>query len=316
MLLLQLFAFLSVSAQLIASCLFARSAMSPEQLATISSLHDEALRKASSRPTAKYLDGALTQIGTMSLTGDQRFLVLNGSTFFIYDGVAQTKMIGKVDLMKLEKLEIANKMVGTSLIIKEKERCSYTFYANDAAELTTWGVSIALNYIAYLPADCEAAEGVSEQLRAKAMVSTKQSEKQIDELMEQVYSIIGGTMAFNALEEDVLNVLKQLLSKLQGFDMNSGVQRNESPGIASQLVKYGLSKAKECFVLIIIALEPLVQPVLENWQLLKPRVLMGFLGWIMDFEELMSDFSIVIEEVSKFSRFEVLLRACVYLFSW
>jgi hypothetical protein len=273
-----------------------------------SSLPDDSLpARVDSRPAAKYLDGQLTQIGTMSLTGDQRFLVLNGSktgsTLFIYDSVAQEKMITKVDVLKLEKLEIANKMVGTSLIIKEKDRSAITFYAHDPKELTTWGVAIALNYLACLPSHSEPADGVSEQLRQKALASTKQSDKQIDDIMEQVYSTIGNTSGFNTSEEDVLLALQSLLSQLRGFDMNSGAQRNDLPGIASLLVKNGVGKAKESFGLIIIAVEHLVQPMLENWQELKPRIVMEILGWIMDFEELLSDFSIELDSSAMFSRY-------------
>ncbi len=271
-------------------------------------LNDSLSSRADNRPAAKYLDGQLTQIGTMSLTGDQRFLVLNGSktgsTLFIYDSVAQEKMISKIDVLKLEKLEIANKMVGTSLIIKEKDRSAVTFYAHDPKELTTWGVAIALNYLACLPPDFEPADGVSEHLRQKALSSTKQSDKQIDDLMEQVYATIGKTSGFNTAEEDddVLLALQSLLSQLRGFDMNSGAQRNDLPGIATLLVKNGVGKAKESFGLIIIAVEHLVQPMLDNWQELKPRIVIEILGWIMDFEELLSDFSIQMDPSAMFSR--------------
>jgi hypothetical protein len=169
--------------------------------------------------------------------------------------------------------------------------------------LSTWGVAIALNYLACLPPHSEPADGVSEQLRQKALASTKQSDKQIDDIMEQVYATIGGnTSGFNTPEEDVLSALQTLLSQLRGFDMNSGAQRNDLPGIASLLVKNGVGKAKESFGLIIIALEHLVQPMLENWQELKPRTVMEVLGWIMDFEEILSDFSIQIDASAMFSR--------------
>jgi hypothetical protein len=266
----------------------------------------DAACRADSRPTAKYLDGQLTQIGTMSLTGDQRFLVLNGSkkggSLFVYDSVAQGKMICKIDILRLERLEIANKMVGTSLIIKEKERSGITFYAHDAKELVAWGVAIALNYLACLPPDAQPAEGVSEQLRHKALAATKQSEKQIDELMDQVYAIIGNTSGFDGEEEDALRVLQDLLAQMRGFDMNAGAQRNDAPGIASLLVKNGVGKAKESFGLIFIAVEHLVQPLLERWHELKPRVVMEALGWIMDFEELLSDFSIQMDPSVLFSK--------------
>jgi hypothetical protein len=237
----------------------------------------------------------------MSLTGDQRFLVLNGSNFFVYDSVAHTKLVAKVNLLQLEKLEIALKMVGTSLIVKEKDRSAVTFYAHDPKELNTWGVAIALNYLAGLPAGAEPLEGVSEQLRQRALASTKQSEKLIDDIMERVYSIIGTANSYDRNVEEQLRVLKQLLVELKGFDVMSGSQRNEQPGLASQLVKNGVGKAKENFELMIIALEHIVQPSLESWQELKPCDVMDFLGWIIDFEELLSDLSVNLEASSKFS---------------
>jgi hypothetical protein len=83
----------------------------------------------------------------------------------------------------------------------------------------------------------------------------------------------------------------------------SGSLRNELPGIASMLVKNGVGKAKDSFGLIIIAVDQnLLQSMLENWQELRPRIVMDLLGWIMDFEELLSDFSIQIDESVKFSR--------------
>jgi hypothetical protein len=292
-----------------------RRSLSPGQLEEISShaelprkvIEEEDFSRADTRPTAKYLDGSLTQIGAMSLTGDQRFLVLNGNKkdgfLFVYDSVAQGKMICKVDLLKLEKLEIANKMVGTSLIVKERDRGAVTFYAHDSKDLSNWGVAIALNYLACLPLGADPAPGVSEQLRQKALSSTKQSDRQTDELMEQVYATIGDSCAVYTTEEDKLEVLGQVLRKLRGFDMNSGSQHNELPGIASLLVKNGVGKAKENFWLIIIAVEHLVQPILDSWQDVKPRIVMDVLGWIMDFEELLSDFCIDIEAGAKFSRF-------------
>lgn len=45
-----------------------------------------------------------------------------------------------------------------------------------------------------------------------------------------------------------------------------------------------------------------MQPILDSWQDVKPRVVMDVLGWIMDFEELLSDFCIEIEASAKFSR--------------
>lgn len=291
-----------------------RRSLSPGQLEEISSrgelskkiVEEEDFSRADTRPTAKYLDGSLTQIGNMSLTGDQRFLVLNGNKkggfLFVYDSVAQGKMISKVDLLKLEKLEIANKMVGTSLIVKEKDRSAVTFYAHDSKDLSNWGVAIALNYLACLPPDADPAPGVSDQLRQKALSSTKQSDRQTDELMEQIYATIGDSNAVLTTEEDKLEVLDQVLRKLRGFDMNAGAQHNELPGIASLLVRNGVGKAKENFWLIIIAVEHLVQPILDSWQDVKPRIVMDVLGWIMDFEELLSDFCIEIEASAKFSR--------------
>jgi hypothetical protein len=259
------------------------------------------------RPTAKFFDGPLTQIGAMSLTGDQRFLVLNGnrteSTLFVYESVTQEKLIVKVDLRKLEKLEIANKMVGTSLIVKESGRSAITFYAHEWQELTVWGVAIALNYLACLPADAVPAPGISDSLCQKALASTKQSEKQIDELLEQVYATIGHFHSYDTEHDEIIRVLQHLLTQLRGHDMLSGAQRNESPGIASMLVKNGVGKAKDSFGMIIIAVDQnLVQGMLENWQELKPRIVMDLLGWIIDFEELLSDFSIYIDESTKFSR--------------
>ena len=90
--------------------------------------------------------------------------------------------------------------------------------------------------------------------------------------------------------------------------MMSGSLRNELPGIASMLVKNGVGKAKDSFGLIIIAVDQiLVQSMLEKWQELRPRIVMDLLGWIMDFEELLSDFSIHLDESAKFSRCVLLL---------
>jgi len=238
----------------------------------------------------------------MSLTGDQRFLVLNGSNFFVYDSVAQTKLVTKVNLLLLEKLEILQKMVGTSLVIMERDRSPITLYAHDSHELRTWGVAIALNYLAGLPLGTDPSDGVSETLRQKAMSSTKQSEKVIDEIMERVYSIIGQANAYDHNVEEQLLVLKQLLAELKGFDCMSGAAHNELPGLGSQLVKNGLGKAKENFGLMIIALEHMVQPNLENWQQLKPCNVIDLLGWIIDLEELLTDLGVNLEESSKFSR--------------
>jgi hypothetical protein len=52
---------------------------------------------------------------------------------------------------------------------------------------------------------------------------------------------------------------------------------------------------------MIIALEHIVQPSLESWQELKPCDVMDILGWIIDFEELLSDLGVNLEASSKFS---------------
>ena len=290
---------------------FVLRSLSPQQRESLSGHASvsvpEELPIADYRPTAKYFDGHLTQIGAMSLTGDQRFLVLNGnrteSSLCVYESVAQDKLVTKIDLRKLEKLEIANKMVGTSLIVKESGRSAITFYAKEWKELTTWGVAIALNYLACMPANAEISQGVSEYLCERALASTKQGDRQVDELLEQIYATIGHCHSYETEQDEIIRKLYLLLSQLRGYDVMSGSLRNELPGIASMLVKNGVGKAKDSFGLIIIAVDQnLLQSMLENWQELRPRIVMDLLGWIMDFEELLSDFSIQIDESVKFSR--------------
>jgi hypothetical protein len=284
--------------------------LSPEQRGSLSlyanAIQEDAAR-AGNRPTAKYFDGQLTQIGAMSLTGDQRFLVLNGSktdsTLFVWESVAQERLITKVDLSKLEKLEIAKKLVGTSLIVKEAGRSAVTFYAHESNDLTAWGVQIAFNYLAILRADAVIAPGVSEDLLQLAQASTKQSEKEIDDLLQQIYDTIGHTRSYETEQTEIIQVLNQVLCLLRGYDVLSSSERSEAPGIASILVKNGVGKAKDSFFKIIVVVDQnLLQGMLENWQELRPRIVMNVLGWIMDFEELLSDFSIYFDKSLMFSR--------------